>query len=164
LSKELQQAVWSVDPEQPVNTIRPMEAIVENELSDRTQVLWLLGAFAGLALVLAALGIYSVLSYVVSQRTPEFGLRMALGANRWHMMRLILGYSARLTGIGLVVGLLGALGGTHLLSSLLFGVSAVDPATFVAVSAGIAIVAFFASLAPVLRAAAVDALIALRNE
>ncbi len=164
LSKELQQAVWSVDPEQPVNAIRPMEAIVANELLDRTQVLWLLGAFAGLALVLAALGIYSVLSYVVSQRTPEIGLRMALGANRWHMMRLILGYSARLTGIGLVVGLLGALGGTHLLSSLLFGVSAVDPATFVAVSAGIAIVAFFASLAPVLRAAAVDPLIALRNE
>lgn len=164
LSKELQQAVWSVDPEQPVNTIRPMEAIVENELSDRTQVLWLLGAFAGFALVLAVLGIYSVLSYVVSQRTPEFGLRMALGANHWHMMRLILGYSARLTAIGLVVGLLGALGGTHLLSSLLFGVSAVDPATFVAVSAGIAIVAFFASLAPVLRAAAVDPLIALRDE
>lgn len=164
VSRELQQAVWSVDPEQPVNLIQPMDSIVDEELSDRTQVLRLLGAFAGLALVLATLGIYGVLSYVVSQRTPEIGLRMALGANRWHMMRLIFGYSTRLTAIGLAVGLLGALGGTRLLSSLLFGVSAVDAPTFAAVSAGIAIVAFSASLAPVLRAAAVDPLIALRDE
>jgi putative ABC transport system permease protein len=164
LSKELQQAVWSVDPEQPVNAIAPMEDIAEGELTNRTQVLRLLGAFAGLALVLAALGIYGVLSYVVSQRTPEIGLRMALGAGRWDMMRLILAYSARLTGIGLVVGLLGAMGGTRLLSSLLFGVSAVDPVTFMAVSAGIASVALFASLAPVLRAAAVDPVIAIRDE
>lgn len=164
LSKELQQAVWSVDPEQPVTAIRTMEAIAEDELSDRTLVLRLLGAFAGLALVLAALGIYGVLSYVVSQRTPEIGLRMALGARRWHVIRLISGYSARLTGIGLAVGLLGAMGGTHLLSSLLFGVSPVDPATFLAVSAGMAMVAFFASFAPVLRALAVDPIIALRDE
>jgi len=164
LSKELQQAVWSVDSEQPVNTIMPMENIVEDELANRVQVLRLLGAFAGLALVLAALGIYSVLSYVVSQRTPEIGLRMALGANRREVMRLILGYSARLTGIGLVVGVVIALGATRLLSSLLFGVSALDPATFVAVSTGIAVVALFASLAPVLRAGAVDPLIALRDE
>ena len=164
LSKELQQAVWSVDSEQPVNTIMPMENIVEDELANRVQVLRLLGAFAGLALVLAALGIYSVLSYVVSQRTPEIGLRMALGANRREVMRLILGYSARLTGIGLMVGVVIALGATRLLSSLLFGVSALDPATFVAVSTGIAAVALFASLAPVLRAGAVDPLIALRDE
>jgi putative ABC transport system permease protein len=164
LSRELQQAVWSVDPEQPVNAIKPMEAIAEGELLDRTQVLRLLGAFAGLALVLAALGIYGVLSYVVSQRTPEIGLRMALGANRWHMIRLVSGYSARLTGIGLLIGLIGALGATRLLSSLLFGVSAVDPATFLAVAAGIAVVAFFASLAPVLHAASVDPIIALRED
>lgn len=164
LTKELQRAVWSVDSEQPVNAITSMEDIVEGELANRTQVLRLLGAFAALALVLAALGIYSVLSYIVSERTREIGLRMALGANRYDVMRLIFEYSARMTGIGLVVGVLVALCGTRLLASLLFGVSAVDPATFAVVSAGIASVALFASLPPVLRATAVDPMVALRDE
>jgi ABC-type antimicrobial peptide transport system permease subunit len=164
LSKELQQAVWSVDSEQPVNAITPMEVIAEGELANRTQVLRLLGAFAGLALVLAALGIYGVLSCLVSERTREIGLRMALGAHRWDVMRLILGHSARLIGIGLGVGVLAALCGTRLLSSLLFGVSAVDAATFATVSAGMACVALFASVAPVLRAVAVDPIVALRDE
>ena len=141
-----------------------MELIVDGELADRTQVLRMLGAFAGLALALAALGGYGVLSCIVSERTREIGLRMALGARRWDVMRLILGCSARLTGIGLVVGMLAALGGTRMLSSLLFGVSAVDPATFAAVSAGIAGVALFASLVPVLRAAALDPIVTLRDE
>lgn len=141
-----------------------MELIVDGELADRTQVLRMLGAFAGLALALAALGGYGVLSCIVSERTREIGLRMALGARRWDVMRLILGCSARLTGIGLVVGMLAALGGTRMLSSLLFGVSAVDPATFAAVSAGIACVALFASLVPVLRAAALDPIVTLRDE
>ena len=141
-----------------------MEDIVNAELANRAQVLQLLGAFAGLALVLAALGIYSVLSYVVSNRTREIGLRMALGATRWHVMRLFLRYSTRLTAIGIAVGLLAAAGGTRLLSSLLFGVSAVDPATFAIVSAGIALVAGIAALAPVVRAAAVEPMVALRDE
>lgn len=164
LAKELQRAVWSVDPEQPVSGIATMESIVDGELANRTQVLRLLGVFAGLALMLAALGIYGVLSYVVSQRTPEIGLRMALGADRWNIVRIVLSYSARLTAIGLAIGVLVAMGATRLLASLLYGITALDPVTFIAVASGIAAVALFASLAPVLRAASVDPIVALRNE
>jgi putative ABC transport system permease protein len=164
LSKELQQAVWSVDREQPVNRIMPLEAVVEDELANRQQILRLLGAFAGLALVLAALGVHSVLAYLVSQRTPEIGLRMVLGATRWNIMRTLLSHAARVTGVGLAIGALGALGATRGLSSLLFGVGSADPATFVGVALGLGAVALAASLVPVVRAAAVDPLIALRQE
>lgn len=164
LSQELQQAVWSVDPEQPVNRMMPMEAIVEGELANRKQILRLLGAFAGLALLLAALGVHGVLAYLVSQRTPEIGLRMALGATRWNIIGHVLSHSARLTGIGLAAGVLGALGATRLLASLLFGVGATDPATFVTVAAGLGMVALVASLVPAMRAAAVDPLMALRED
>ena len=164
LSKELQQAVWSVDADQPVSGIATMESIVDGELANRTQVLRLLGAFAGLALLLAALGIYGVLAYVVAQRTREIGLRMAIGANRWDIVRTMLSYSARLTGAGIAVGLVGAWGATRLLAALLFGVSAVDPVTFAVVATGLAIVALVASCVPVMRAAAVDPVIALREE
>jgi putative ABC transport system permease protein len=164
LSKELQQAVWSVDPEQPVSNIRTMDAIVDDELANRTQVLQLLGTFAALALILAAVGIYGVLSYVVSQRTREIGLRMAIGASQWDIVRVILGYSARLTAIGLMIGVVAAMAATRLLSTLLFGITPLDPRTFVAVSALLAAVALFASYMPTRRAAAVDPLVALREE
>ncbi|HLK20088.1 MAG TPA: ABC transporter permease [Bryobacteraceae bacterium] len=164
LSKELQQTVWSIDPEQPVSNIRTMHAIVDGELSNRTQILEFLGAFAALALLLAALGIYGVLSYVVSQRTREIGLRMAIGASQWDIVRTILGYSAGLIAVGLAAGIAAALGATRLLSSLLFGVSPLDPATFAVVSALLATVAFLASYLPTRRAAAVDPMIALRDE
>lgn len=164
ISKELQRAVWSVDPEQPVNRITPMEAIVEDEFANRKQILQLLGAFAALALVLAALGIYGVLAYLVSQRTPEIGLRMALGATRWNIIGTVLSHAARLTGVGLMIGVLSALGATRWLSSLLYGVGTADAATFVSVTLGLGSVALLASLLPVVRAAAVDPLIALREE
>lgn len=164
LSKELQQAVWSVDAEQPVSNIRTMDAIVDDELANRTQVLQLLGVFAALALVLAALGIYGVLSYVVSHRTREIGLRMAIGASQWDIVRAILGYSARLTAIGLTIGVAAAIAATRLLSTLLFGISPLDPRTFVAVSALLAAVAMLASYVPTRRAASVDPLVALREE
>jgi hypothetical protein len=123
VSKDLQQAVWSVDREQPASNIRTMEAIVDEELANRTQVLQLLGTFAALALVLAALGIYGVLSYVVSQRRREIGLRMAIGASQWDIIRDILGYSARLTVAGLAAGIVAAIAATRLLSTLLCTVS-----------------------------------------
>jgi putative ABC transport system permease protein len=164
LSKELQQAVWSIDREQPVASIRTMDEIVDGELSNRTQVLWLLGTFAGLALVLAALGIYSVLSYVVTQRTREIGLRVAIGASQWDVVRTILGYSARLTVMGLAIGIAIALGATRLLTTWLYGISPLDAKTFAGVSLVLIVVALAASLIPTRRAASVDPVIALREE
>jgi putative ABC transport system permease protein len=164
LSKELQLAVWSVDPEQPVSIVRTMDAIVDDELANRTHVLQLLGAFAALALILAALGIYSVISYVVSQRTREIGLRMAIGASQWDIVRAILGYSVRLTTIGVMIGVVTATVATRLLSTLLFGITPLDPRTFLAVSALLAAVALLASYVPMRRAAAVDPAVALREE
>ena len=164
VSNELQQAVWAMDPEQPVANIRTMEAIVDDELANRTQVLQLLGGFAALALVLAALGIYGVLSYAVSQRTREIGLRMALGAGQWDIARGVLGYSARLTGAGLAVGVALAVAATRLLATLLYGISPLDPRTFAVVAMVLAAVALMASYLPMRRAVAVDPLIALREE
>jgi predicted permease len=164
VSKELQAAVWSVDPEQPVSDIRTMDAIVDGELAKRTQMLQLLGAFAVLALLLAALGIYGVLSYGVSQRTREIGLRMAVGASQWDIVRAILGYSVRLTAVGLVVGIVAAIAATRFLSTLLFGVSPLDPTTFTAVAALIGAVALLASYVPTRRAASLDPMVALREE
>ena len=164
LSKELQQAVWAIDRDQPVSNIRTMAAIVDDEMANRSEVLKLLGAFAALALLLAALGIYGVLSYVVSQRTREFGLRMAIGATRWDIVRTILGYWARLTASGLVAGMAMAIAVTRMLSTLLYGVSPLDPATFFFVPVLLAAIALAASLVPARRAASVDPAIALREE
>jgi putative ABC transport system permease protein len=164
MSKELQQAVWSIDPDQPVSNIRTMDAIVDRELANRTEVLWLLGAFAALALGLASLGIYGVLSYLVSQRTREIGLRMAIGATRWDVTCVFLGYSMRLTAIGLAAGTSVAMMTTRLLSTLLYGVSPLDVRTFGAVACLLLLVAVAASAIPTRRAATVDPVIALREE
>jgi putative ABC transport system permease protein len=141
-----------------------MDAIVDDELANRTQVLQLLGAFAVLALVLATLGIYAVLSYAVSQRTREIGLRMAIGASRWDIMRTILGYTARLTAAGLAAGIVAAIAATRLLSTLLYEVSPLDPRAFLGVSVLVMMVALAASYVPTRRAASVDPAIALRGD
>jgi ABC-type antimicrobial peptide transport system permease subunit len=164
LSKELQQAVWSVDAEQPVAKIATLDAIVDGELADRSQLLELLGTFAGLALALAALGIYGVLFYLVSQRTGEIGLRMAVGATPWDVVRDILGYSARLTGLGLATGIAVATISTRLLSRLLYEVSPVDAKATFAVSTLLMLVAMLASYLPTRRAASVDPATALRED
>jgi putative ABC transport system permease protein len=164
LAHEVQRAVWAVESDQPVSDIRTMNAIVDEELASRAQVLRLLAAFSGLALLLAALGIYGVLSYVVSQRTREIGVRMAIGASRWDIVRTILAYSGRLTLSGLAVGIVIALASTRILSGLLYGISALDPRIFLVVASVLAAIALLASLAPTLRAARVDPTIALRDE
>jgi putative ABC transport system permease protein len=164
LSRELQQAVWSVDPEEPVSNIQTMNAIVDGELSDRTQVLALLRAFAALALLLAALGIYGVLSYMVSQRKGEIGLRMAVGASPWDVVHSTLVYAARLTAAGLAAGIALAWAATRLLTALLYSISPLDVRTFAGVSAALAMVAMLASYVPARRAAAVDPAVTLREE
>ena len=125
---------------------------------------YLIGSFAGLALLLAMVGLYGLISYSVSQRTRELGIRIALGAQRNDVMRLVLGEGARLTLIGVVLGLAAALGLTQLMRSLLFGVSAMDPVTFVSVAIVLAIVAIAACYIPARRAMSTDPSVTLRYE
>jgi putative ABC transport system permease protein len=164
LADALQRAVWSVDPQQPVSMIRTMDDIVDEELRNRQQMLWLLGTFAAVALTLSAMGIYSVLSYIVAESRREIGLRIAIGATSGAVVRAILVRSAGLTAIGLVVGLAGAAATTRWLGALLYGVSPVDPGVLAGVSLMLALVSLVASFLPAWRAASIDPMIALRTD
>jgi len=124
----------------------------------------LLGIFAGLAVVLSSIGVYGVISYLAGQRTHEIGIRMALGARRADVLRLMLGESLRMAGVGVVIGLAAAFGLTRLMSKMLYGVKATDPLTFAGVAVILAAVALTASLIPALRAMRVNPTVALRHE
>src|SRR6185312_5329016 len=154
----------SVDSSLGIFRARTMEQVIANDVEDAGVQTLLLGSFAGLALLLACTGLYSVLSYLVTQRTREIGIRMALGAQRRDVLRLVMRHAASLTAAGLGAGLLIALLGTRLMRSMLFQVSAYDPATFAAVVGGLAAVALLAALVPVRRATRVDPMVALRYE
>jgi predicted permease len=164
IAKELQSAVAAADPEQPVSRIVTMESIVDNEFSNRSQIMQLLAAFAALSLLLAMSGVYAVLSYVVSLKRREIGLRMAVGASPRDVRREMAFYSFKRIAFGLALGLLAAVATTRLLASLLFGVSALDPATFVAVAAALATIAVAAAWAPLMRCTKIDPIIVLRSE
>ncbi|NOT59146.1 MAG: FtsX-like permease family protein, partial [Acidobacteria bacterium] len=138
------------------------EGIVAQSVSPRRFVMRLLGGFAGLALLLAALGIYGVISFSVAQRTNEIGIRMALGAQNREVLKLVLGQGARLIVTGIVSGLLTAVLLTKVMQSLLFGVQATDPLTFASVALLLSLVAFVACWIPARRATKVDPMIALR--
>ncbi|MBI3404938.1 MAG: ABC transporter permease [Acidobacteria bacterium] len=156
--------VAALDKNVPVAHISTMDNIVASSVSLRRFNLTLLGVFAGVALLLAAVGIYGVISYSVVQRTHEIGIRMALGAQRAHVLRLVLSSGLKMTAIGLGVGIAGALALTRFIATLLFHVQPADPLTFVGVAALLLGVAVLAALLPARRAARVDPLVALRYE
>ena len=141
-----------------------MDQIVDRNVADRQQQMTLLGAFAGLALVLASIGLYGVLSYAVTQRSREIGLRIALGASANSVIRMIVARGLALTGVGLVIGLIAASAATRALKNILYGVAATDPLTFACVSALLAIIALIACWAPARRASRVDPITVLREE
>ena len=156
--------VQAIDKDQPISHIRTMGELVAGSVSQRRFNLLLLAVFAGLALLLAAVGIYGVISYSVEQRTREIGLRMALGAQTRDVLRLVVKQGMTLTLIGAVIGLIAALGLMRMIKSLLFGVSATDPVTFLVVAPLLAMVALLACYLPARRAMKVDPLVALKAE
>jgi len=160
----IKNAIWSVDRNQPVFEVRSMEDVISGIVSAPRLAFLLLGVFASLALALAAIGIYGVTSYLVSEQTHEIGVRVALGAQTSDVSRLVLGHGARLAGIGIIGGVVASFALTRLLSSLLFGVSATDPLTFVGVAILLTLVALAACYLPARRAMRVDPVIALRRE
>jgi len=164
LGEEVRREVESVNPNVPVHSISSMDQIIARSVADRRFALELLGVFAMVALLLAAVGIYGVMSYSFSQRTHEVGIRIALGAQRLDILRMALGEGMRIVVIGLAAGLVGAVMMTRFFRSMLFGVAPTDPTTFVLVSAILAGVALFACYIPAKRATRVDPLAALREE
>jgi putative ABC transport system permease protein len=164
LAPSLRRAVASVDPNEPVTRIETMDDVVETLVAPRRFKLILLGSFAILALVLGAVGLYGVMSYAVTERTHEIGVRMALGAEGNDVLKLVMGQGFKLTLMGVGLGIAGALALTRFLSSLLYGVKPTDPLTFGAVSFMLVAVALLASYIPARRAARVDPMVALRHE
>ncbi|WP_408890369.1 ABC transporter permease [Myxococcus faecalis] len=163
LLPSVREAVRRVDSGLPVFRALTMDQVITESLGFRRLVLGLLGGFAALALVLSTYGLYGVISLLVSQRTRELGIRMALGARPSDVLRLVLGQGARLAGVGIALGLVGALALTRMLESQLYGVTATDPLTFIAVATLFALVALLACWLPARRATRVDPLVAMRT-
>jgi len=157
-------ALHDLDPNVAAADVKTMDAIIDESVAQRRLTMLLLSIFAGVALVLAAVGIYGVIGYSVSQRTQEIGIRMALGAQRAGVLRMVVGQAMALAAVGILAGAAGAWGLTRLMQKLLFGVEPSDPATFVSVAAVLALVAGVAASIPGLRATRVDPVIALRSE
>jgi putative ABC transport system permease protein len=164
LAAAVRHQVMSVDPDQPIGTLKTMDDFLDASVSKERLSMVLLGIFAGLALILAVLGIYGVISYGVSQRTREIGVRMALGAQPGDVLKLILKQGARLALIGAVIGLGASFGLTRLMASLLYGVSSSDPATFAAVTLALMAAAVAAAYLPARSATRVAPTAALRHE
>jgi ABC-type antimicrobial peptide transport system permease subunit len=148
----------------PMSKVSTLDVLVDNSMGQRRLSAVLLGVFAGLALLLASIGIYGVMSYTVAQRTRELGVRVALGASTGSVLSLVMRQGMTITLIGVGIGLAGAFGLTRLIATQLFSVKATDPATFMTVTAVLVAVAVAATLVPALRATRIDPLEALRQE
>ncbi|RUO88564.1 FtsX-like permease family protein, partial [Corallococcus sp. AB018] len=164
LTPALREVVRRLDSDVPVHRALTMEQVIEQSLGMRRLVLWLLGGFAVVALVLSSAGLYGVISYLVSQQTREIGIRMALGARSADVLWLVMGHGALLAGAGIGLGLAGALALARVLESQLYGVTAHDPLTFGGVAALLGAVALLACWLPARRATRVDPLLAIRSD
>ena len=158
------EALRAVDPRLPMINPRTVEAIVEQSMASTSFTVLLLGIAAGVALLLGTVGIYGVIAYIVSQRTQEIGIRMALGAPAATVLKGVMGRGMTLTGIGVAVGLLGSWGVSGALASLLYGVTATDPLTFASTAGLLVVVSLLATWIPARRAARIDPVEALRSE
>jgi putative ABC transport system permease protein len=164
LTSAAQSAVWSVNKDVPLANIRTMQELISNSVQRRRFSMLLLAIFAAVAMVLAAIGLYGVMSYSVAQRTKEIGIRMALGARRPDVVTLVVKQGMTLVLIGIAAGSLLSLGMTRLIAGMLFGISATDPVTFVGVAVLLGVVAFLANYLPARRGASLDPMVALRYE
>jgi putative ABC transport system permease protein len=164
LAAAARQEIMKLDRNLPIYDVKPFEEYVSNSVSQPRFNTLLLGVFAGVALLLTAIGLYGVIAYSISQRTQEIGIRMALGARAGDVLRLIIGQGMGLVLIGVALGLAGAFAATRLMSSMLFGVKANDPLTFISIATLITMISLLACYIPARRATKVDPMIALRNE
>jgi ABC-type antimicrobial peptide transport system permease subunit len=160
---EIREALRSIDPKLPISELKTLQALVDKAVSPRRFLVLLLAGFAGFALLLASLGIYAVISYSVTQRVQEIGIRMALGASAVDVQRRILLRTLGLAALGLALGMVASRALTSTLESLLFGVTAGDPVTFVEIGALLIVVAALAGYFPARRASRIDPMVALRT-
>jgi putative ABC transport system permease protein len=164
LSGAIRSEVLAIDQEQPISRVRTLDQVISASVQQQHFLMLLLGVFAAVALILAAVGLYGVMNYAVTQRTHEIGIRMALGASAGNVLRLIVGHGMLLAFIGIAIGLAGAFAVTRLMETLLFSISTTDPLTFAGISVLLTGVALVACLAPARRAIKVDPMLALRHE
>jgi len=164
LAGSLRSLVMQINPSVPVTKVRTLESVITSSTAAPRSLTMLLTAFGALAILVGAIGVYSLISYTVSWRTREIGLRLALGANRLQIAKLVLGQSLALALAGSVLGIAGAVAATRLMSRFLFETSPLDPLTYSVVPVLFCVLALLAAWAPARRAAAVDPMIALRNE
>jgi putative ABC transport system permease protein len=164
LVEAVRQAIWKADPDQPMWKIRTLESLVERSLANRKFLVTLIGVFASLALLLSWVGLYGVIRYIVDRRTPEIGIRMALGAQAEDVVRLLARQGMKLVALGLALGLVAAWLMTRFIASLLYGVSATDAPTYLLIAASLIPITWLACYLPARRATSIDPMLALRHE